>query len=166
MHHHKLINVGIIVGVHGIKGHVIIRSYTNPDTNIVKLPIVNEKNQLLKITYIKKSSKNQLICKIDNINDRNIALSFKNVKLYCHRDSLPEITNFDEYYITDLKELEVMLEETNKPIGIIQNIHNFGAGDVVEVKFYDNKTEFYPFSEQFFPTISNNYIVLRKRLNY
>ncbi len=153
----RLILVGTISGAHGIKGNVIIKSYTESTNNITKLPILDQNHNSIKLKKIKINSKNELICQVSNCSDRNQAESLKGTKLYCLRESLPELSE-EEFYIEDLKGLKV-LDESDNFIGTITEIANYGAGDIVEIKFNDNRVEMFPFIDLLFPTITKDHII-------
>jgi 16S rRNA processing protein RimM len=69
----KLILVGVIRGAHGIKGQIIVKSYTDPFENIVKLPVFDKENKpiSLKITRIRPDG--NLICSIKGCDSRTAA---------------------------------------------------------------------------------------------
>ncbi|HJD56304.1 MAG TPA: ribosome maturation factor RimM [Rickettsia endosymbiont of Pyrocoelia pectoralis] len=154
----NLILVGVIKSCHGIKGHVILKSFTQAADKILERELINELGEKVNITLIKQNSKGELICKFNNISARNEAESLKGYKLFCLRSNLPELLE-DEFYIADLQNLTVLDENSNE-IGKIKNILNFGAGDIIEVEFLDKTTELLPFNKELFPTITNNYVVL------
>ncbi len=154
----NLILVGVIKSCHGIKGHVILRSFTNPAVKITEKELVNELSEKVNINLIKPNSKGELICQFHNISTRNAAENLKGYKLFCLRSSLPKLEE-DEFYITDLNNL-LVLDNNYTKIGKIKNILNFGAADIIEVEFLDKTTELLPFNKDFFPVITKDYAVL------
>lgn len=154
----NLILVGVIKSCHGIKGHVILKTFTESADKILEKELINELGEKVNITLIKQNSKGELICRFNDISTRNEAENLKGYKLFCLRSSLPKLLE-DEFYIADLKNLPV-LDENNNNIGKIKNILNFGAGDIIEVEFLDKTTELLPFNKEFFPTITNDSVVL------
>ena len=154
-----LILVGIIASSHGVKGLVCIKSFTNPATNIIKMKLVNALKENISLKLVSKNAKGQLICQINNITNRNAAEELRGSQLFCEATSLPQLEE-DEFYIEKLKGLTVV-DSNLKALGQITGIFNFGAGDIIEVKFLDkDKTELFPFTKQFFPVISEDYVVL------
>lgn len=154
----NLILVGVIKSCHGIKGHIILKSFTEPATKILERNLVNESGEDVHIKLISKNAKGELICTFNDIATRNEAENFKGHKLFCLRASLPELEE-DEFYIADLNHLPV-LDQDHKEIGKIKNILNFGAGDIIEIEFSDQTTELLPFNKEFFPIITKNYVIL------
>lgn len=156
----KLILVGVISAAHGIKGQVIIRSFTAPQSNIEKLPIINEQGESLKIKIVKVKPSGMLICNIGNCSSRTEAERLVRSSIFCLRSNLPKISTEDEFYIEDLKGLKV-LDNMGAHIGNITNIANYGAGDIIEIEFInDKKIEMFPFTKELFPTIAKDHVVL------
>lgn len=148
--------LGVIVSVHGIRGEVKVKSFAQPADNIFKLPL--EKNDgdqiLLRQTKVQKDL---FICKIKGVDDRNQAEQYIKAKLYTKRSLLPEEEE-GEYYLYDLQNIKV-LNQQGEEIGKVQAVHNFGAGDVVEVKFNQGEKKMLPFTKEIFPEITKDHII-------
>lgn len=156
----KLVLVGKIVSAHGIKGNVIVKSFTEPVDNIIKLELVEQTGQKIVLKLVRRNSNNNLVCKFNSINNRTEAEKIKNSQLFCFRANFPLLNSNDEFYIEDLLGLDVVNKDL-VIVGKITNIFNFGAGDIVEIKFIGNqKIELFPFNKQFFPTVTKNHIRL------
>jgi 16S rRNA processing protein RimM len=56
----------------------------------------------------------------------------RNVDLFISRDKLPEIDEDDTYYYADLVGMAAVTPE-GVPIGNVTALHNFGAGDLIEI---------------------------------
>lgn len=156
----KLIIVGVISSAHGVKGHVVIKSFTDPAGNIVNLPVFDQYNNPVKLKIIRAKSDGNLICSLDNCHSRTEAERFIKKSLYCLRSNLPPILSEDEFYIEDLKGLKVV-DLNGNHIANITNIANYGGGDIVEVQFLANgKFEMLPFTKELFPEITKNHAIL------
>lgn len=156
----KLIIVGVISSAHGIKGHIIVKSFTEPAGNIVKLPVFDQDNTPVKLKIIRTKPNGNLICSLNNCHSRTEAERFIKKSLYCLRSSFPPILTEDEFYIEDLKGLKVVDLNGNHIANII-NIANYGGGDIVEVQFLANgKFEMLPFTKELFPEITKKHAVL------
>ncbi|ADE29871.1 ribosome maturation factor RimM [Rickettsia prowazekii] len=154
----NLILIGVIKSCHGIQGHVILKSFTEPSTKILERTLVNESGANIRIKLISQNAKGELICTFNDIATRNEAENLKGYKIFCLRTSLPKLEE-DEFYIADLNHLQI-LDQSNKEIGKIKNILNFGAGDIIEIEFLDKTTELLPFNKEFFPIITKDYVIL------
>lgn len=157
----KLILVGVISSAHGIKGDLVVKSFTNPPENITKLLLENELGNSFKLYFVSNKKGNEVVCNIDGCRTRDQAEALKKTPLYCKRSNLPAKSE-DEFYFEDLKGLTVK-DDQNQEIGIIINVLNFGAGDIIEIKFSDLKeTVLFPFNKDFFPSVEKNHVILKK----
>ncbi|MDP4709054.1 MAG: ribosome maturation factor RimM [Rickettsiaceae bacterium] len=154
----KLILVGVISAAHGIQGNVLIKSYTDPVVNIAALTVLDKNRNIVRFKMIREVSKGGVVCKLADCNDRNQAELLKGTKLYCLRETLPKPLD-DEFYIEDLRGLKV-LNESGENIGTVLEIANYGAGDIIEIKFNDDKCEMFPFTKELFPTIKKDHLIL------
>lgn len=159
----KPICLGAIVGVHGIKGEVKVKSWTEVDRDISSYGVLqNEdgsKNFDLRVTG---HSKELLRCKIKGVDNRNAAEELIGTRLYINRTKLSELQT-EEYYQADLIGLEVVSKLDHSKLGSVCGIYNFGAGDIIEIKLAaTGKTEMLPFTEEYVPEIciSEGYIAV------
>ena len=85
----NLIEIGCFVGVHGIKGQVKLNSFTEiPESIFNYKEFFLEKNDnVLKLKLICKVKQN-LICKIENVETRNEAEKYRGLKLFIKKDTL------------------------------------------------------------------------------
>lgn len=154
----NLILVGVISAAHGIKGDVLVKSFTDPKENLLALDIQDAANSPVKLKKIRINTNGTLVCKLAGSLDRNTAEALSGTKLFCTAANLPKPLE-DEYYINDLKSMTV-LNKNREAIGIIIDIANFGAGDIIEIRFKDNREEMFPFTKELFPEIGKDYVVL------
>ena len=89
------------------------------------------------------------------IKTREQAMALKGTQLFVPRSVLPEPEE-DEFYFTDLVGLDVKSTD-GKRVGIIKDIHDFGAGVMLEiqpVKSAEKQTSFFhPFTKVAVPKI-------------
>ena len=158
----KRICIGAIVGVHGIKGEVKVKSFTEPDTNVDKYGAVENKNgsRTFELKVVGRS-KELLRVKIKGIDDRTAAEALIGNGFYINRDVLPELDDEDEFYEADLIGLEV--RQDNQVIGTVAGLYNFGAGEIIEIKLKaTGKLEMIPFTKAYVPEVkvSDGYITV------
>ena len=158
----KKICLGKIVGVHGIRGEVKVKSYTELDKDLGSYGDLEDKNSTQKFTLkVTGHSKDLLRVKIKGVDDRNKAETLIGTELYANRDVLPEVQTEDVFYEADLVGLEVLDEQKNKVAKVI-GFYNFGAGDILEIKLVNGKTEMLPFSKAYVPDVNleESYIIV------
>ncbi len=158
----RLILVGVISSAHGIKGDIIVKSYTQDSKDICKYNLFDENGNQIKLKFLKLRSPSTLICKLDGSNTRNDAENCIGVNLYSTRDNFPKLKE-NEFYISDLEGKGVVNEEGDI-IGVINCFVNYGAGDIVEIKFKGGSVEFVPFTDEFFPNISSDKVEFKEKL--
>jgi 16S rRNA processing protein RimM len=141
----KLVKVGVIIGAHGIRGEVKIRPLLENVELLEKAPLLNEKGKELFSVKITGELKDAVIAKINNITDRNSAELLKNTELFAPSSILPPAED-GEFYHSELIGLEAR-NESGKKIGTINNILNFGAGDILEITLLNGEELLLPFSE-------------------
>lgn len=153
----NLILVGVINSAHGIRGDVVVRCFTMRPEDLFKRTIFDEFGNILNVRKVGIIKKENVICRLSNCTDRNHAEKLKGMQLFCQRDDLPAIDNSEEFYIYDLKNL-VVHDETSKEIGIVNDVLNYGAGDIIEIKFGDGQLLMFPFTKECFPLIEKDYV--------
>lgn len=142
--------VGVIVGAHGIKGEVKLKSFTSEPLSIGRYgPLQSSSGQQFEITKL-KAAKDDFIAGLKNVNDRDEAERLKGVELFVSREKLPKLKTH-EAYAHDLMGLDVMLENGSK-LGKLVAMPNYGAGDLLEVAVDgEAETILIPFTNAFVP---------------
>ena len=146
MQNDKTINIGKVIGLHGVKGWLKILSFSSPPENIFnyKSLIISNKyiNQIFHIEDSRKQGKKILI-KLDNIDDRTSAESLEESDIYIQRSDLPQLSE-DTYYWEDLLGFNVF-NQNNIKIGNVDSFIETGSNDVLIVKTAKNKNILIPF---------------------
>ena len=131
---HSAIVIGKIVATHGIKGWVVIRSYSYPSQNIKNyntyLHIKNSK-EYIKIINLKTMPKKTII-KIENYDDVNTSESLVGQNIFIESSDIPALKK-GEYYWKDIEGLEVYTRKASY-IGSVDFIFNNGENDILAIK--------------------------------
>ncbi len=158
-HKENLICVAEIGAPFGVHGEAHLRSFLEDTKLLASISeFTTERNQTLKLT-IRQQKNGDLLAKIEGYPQREDVKKLSRVKLYAPRAILPQLKN--SYYFEDLKGLEVRAPN-GKKLGNVQAVHNFGAGDILDVKFENGAEEMLPFTKEFVPEISieKGYLIL------
>ena len=100
-----------------------------------------------------RPAKEHFVAALAGIGDRDAAEKLANLKLYVPRERLPRLVESDEFYHADLIGLAVV-NKGGELLGIVLAIHNFGAGDLIEVRLdASGKTEMIAFNESNVPIV-------------
>lgn len=145
--------LGAIVGVHGIRGEVKVKSFTENEQNLTKYGLLSNQDGSRRFELkIVGHSKELLRVKIKGVDDRNLAESLIGTGLYIERNLLPELPE-EEFYHSDLIGL-MALTSGGEKVGTVNALYNFGAGDLIEIKTADNRLEMLPFTKAYVPTVN------------
>jgi 16S rRNA processing protein RimM len=145
--------LGQIGAAHGVRGEVRLWSFTADPGAIVDYgPLETEDGRTVQIKSL-RAAKDHFVAQLKGVADRDAAERLTNVKLYVPRERLPQPSAPDEFYHADLIGLTVV-DRAGEARGTVVAVHNFGAGDLIEVKPVDaNKTQLLPFDETTVPVV-------------
>ena len=146
------IRVGHIAGAHGIRGEVLIKSYTDEPGDIGVYGLL-ETDVGTQVSIVRcRVAKKGVVATLEAVRDRNAAEALKGTKLYIHRSQLPD-TDHEEWYVADLIGLAVR-DEAGTVRGSIATVHDFGAGELLELKLDGMAdTVFVPFTKDAVPHV-------------
>ena len=132
----RLVLMGAILGAHGIKGEVKVKSFAAKPAAIADYgPLADPKRKRsfeLSIVGTADAAKGVVIARIAGIADRNAAEALKGVELFVARERLPAPEDPEEYYLADLIGLPAF-DRADKKLGEIVSVDNYGAGDLLLV---------------------------------
>lgn len=139
--------LGHIAGAHGIRGAVLVRSYTAEPEAIAAYGTLEDESGAARFTLtVEGATAKGLICRVAGVTDRTQAERLKGVALYVARARLPE-PEPGAYYHADLVGLAAVTDE-GAPLGRVVGVLNYGAGDILEVRPEDAvRTVLYPMTE-------------------
>lgn len=125
--------LGQIGAAHGIRGDVSVRTFTaNPEAIADYGPLVDATGTKSYTLKIVRNTPKGLIAHIAGVDDRTSAEQLTGTDLYVARSKLPP-TDDTEYYHADLIGLTARTRD-GAPLGIVTAVHNFGAGDILEIR--------------------------------
>lgn len=139
--------LGKITGAHGIKGLVKIAAFGEDPYLIEDLsPVFTDAEgpATLAITRLQPQG-SHFLAAVEGIGDRTQAESLKGTELYVPREALPEIEEDGAYYIEDLIGMETR-DESGQTVGTVLAVHNFGAGDLLEIRLSNGQSFIMPFT--------------------
>jgi len=144
--------LGVVAAAHGIKGEVKVKTFTEtPDRLGAYGPVTMEDGRLLEIAGLRATKADEAVVRFAGISDRNTAETLKGAHLYVARTALPAPAA-REFYHADLVGLAAEDASGNR-LGTVQGVHNFGAGDVLEIAFAAGGSEFLPFIDAVVPVV-------------
>lgn len=151
----KRILLGEITGAHGIRGDLFVRSYTDHPQAIGDYGALTDENGVAPLTLkvVRTTPKGAIVARVKGVVDRNGAQALKGRKLCVARAAMPEPDEEEDFYYADLIGLAVIDERANA-LGEIVAVHNYGAGDLLEIRLATTKkSELVPFTKACVPKI-------------
>ncbi|HEY2033291.1 MAG TPA: ribosome maturation factor RimM [Rhizomicrobium sp.] len=138
--------LGVIIGAQGLKGELKVKAFTQSPENLAAYGPLHMKNGKSFRVISVREAKDGAVVALDGVNDRNAAEALKGAELYVPRSALPK-EDADEFYHADL--IGLRAEDTEgRAMGTVRALHNFGAGDVIELARDDGDEVFLPFTRE------------------
>ena len=148
----KRVCVGVVTGPHGVQGAVRIKSFTEAPEDVARYgPLADETGVRRFELRLVGAGKGVVIARLSGVADRNQAEALRGLRLYLPRAALPQ-PDADEYYHADLIGLEAVLGD-GTPIGRVRAIHDFGAGDTLELARPGAPPVMVPFTRSVVPNV-------------
>jgi 16S rRNA processing protein RimM len=148
----KQVCVGIVTGPHGVGGAVRIKSFTaRPEDVAAYGPLADKTGTRRFELRLLGAAKGVLIGRLSGVGDRNRAEALRGLRLYLPRAALPPAEE-EEYYHADLIGLEAMVVD-GTVLGRVRAIHDFGAGDTLEITRDGATAIMVPFTRAIVPVI-------------
>jgi 16S rRNA processing protein RimM len=141
-----------IGAAHGVRGAVKLWTFTEDPLAVRAYgPLVTKDGaRSFEIAHAREA-KGHLVATLKGVGSREDAERLNGLELYVAREKLPD-TNQDEYYHADLIGLAAMTP-ADEPLGRVVAIHNFGAGDIIEIAPPHGATMLLPFTNAVVPTV-------------
>ena len=128
----KLVTLGRITGLYGVKGWVKIRSHTEPRDNIVGFDVWTVRRRGTDNTMEVEEGRSHgagVVAKLRGIDDRDAARELIGADIAVERTALPECAA-GEYYWADLEGLEVVTP-AGESLGAVDHLITTAAHDVL-----------------------------------
>jgi 16S rRNA processing protein RimM len=144
--------VARIGAAHGVRGAVKLWTFTEDPLALQGYgPLMTKDGaRQFEIADVREA-KDHLVATFKGVATRNDAEKLNGIELYIPREKLPA-TDDDEYYHADLIGLAAV-NAASEPLGRIVAIHNFGAGDIIEIAPPKGPTMLLPFTNAVVPTV-------------
>lgn len=117
---------------HGVRGEIKMWSFTEDPLAISDYGRLESADGRTFELESVRPQKDFLVARVVGVSDRDAAEALRNLELYVGRDRLPPIAEDETWYISDLVGLAAH-DASGMAIGKVAAVHNFGAGDVLEI---------------------------------
>ena len=141
-----------VVGAQGLKGAVKVKLFTETPEALPTYGLLRDAHgRTYEITAFRPGKSGEAVISFSGITDRAAAEALKGIELFVAREALPA-TAEEEFYHADLIGLETQDSE-GRMLGKVAAIHNYGAGDVMEIARPDGDSILLAFTRETVPTI-------------
>ena len=141
-----------IGAAHGVRGAVKLWTFTEDPFAVQSYgPLVTKDGTRQFEVATARAAKGHLVATLKGVTTREDAERLNGIELYIAREKLPA-TDENEYYHADLIGLPAVTP-ANEPLGVVIAIHNFGAGDIIEIAPPQGATMLLPFTHAIVPTV-------------
>jgi 16S rRNA processing protein RimM len=131
---------------HGVRGQVRLWTFTEDPFAVCDYgPLATKDGKRSFEVDDVREAKGHLVATLKGVASR------EDIELYVARDALPD-TEDDEYYHADLIGLAAVNAE-GETIGRVVAMHDFGAGDIIEIAPPEGATLLLPFTNAVVPTV-------------
>jgi 16S rRNA processing protein RimM len=147
-----LVLLGEIVGAFGVKGEVRVKAFTAaPDGVCAYGPLLDAAGKVALTPQSWRPVKHGLAVIAREIRTREEAEALRGVRLFVPRARLPPPAP-DEFYQVDLIGCRVQ-DEAGKPLGEVVAVHDFGAGEMLELARPHAPPLYLPFTKDAAPLV-------------
>ncbi len=148
----KKICVARIGAAHGVRGEVRLWTFTEDPLAVAAYGPLETSDGTRRYTIKRiRAARTHLVATLDGVTTREAAEQLNGVELYVSRDRLPAPAD-GEFYHADLIGLAAETAQ-GEPLGQIVAMHNFGAGDIIEIAPASGPTIMLPFSNAVVPVV-------------
>jgi 16S rRNA processing protein RimM len=147
-----LVCVARIGAAHGVRGAVKLWTFTEDPFAVRSYGLLSSKDgkRLFEVATA-RAAKDHLVATFKGVTTRDEAERLNGIELYVAREKLPA-TDEGEYYHTDLIGLAAVTT-AGDALGRVLAIHNFGAGDIIEIARPHGPTLLLPFTNAVVPSV-------------
>ena len=144
--------VGLIVKPLGIKGELLVKSFTDdPETLVHYKDLELDTGEAIRFQPV-GPHKDLWRVRISTVKDRTEAEHLAKRRLYLPRTCLPQLEE-DSFYHIDLIGLKAHTLQDDY-LGEVCAVHNFGANDILEIRPPSGPTFQIPFTKSYVPTVN------------
>lgn len=149
----KRVCLGVVTAAHGVRGAVKVKSFARRPKDVAAYGPLEDEDGAARYTLrvIGPAKADVVIAKLVGVTDRDTAEALRGIRLYLPREALPAPAE-EEYYHADLIGLAAVLGDGER-LGEVRAVHDFGAGDTLEIARPEGQPVMVPFTRAVVPVI-------------
>ena len=146
MNKSNLVHVGTFGSAIGLKGEVKLNLLTSTIDVFKSLGEYYNSDQSIKWSFESVVMRQEkCVAMPSHCKNRNDAEELKNQKIFSFKENFP-LTDPNKYFVNDLIGCEI-IHKNRTSLGKVINVHNFGAGDLLET-VHKNKRIYIPLNDE------------------
>jgi len=140
------LSIGAVASAHGVRGQFKVKPFTAAPRDIAAYGPVWVDDRQLTLQIKGMTANGLVIVAAEGVSSRDAAEALRGTELQLERSALPDVGG-EEVYHADL--LGLAAETTDgKYLGKVIGLHDFGAGELIELCPPSGQTLFLPFGGQ------------------
>ena len=144
--------LGVVAGPHGVRGLVKVKAFTEvPESIAAYGPLTDEDGREHFGVEILGKASGMILARLEGVSDRDQAVALRGTRLFVLRSALPAPTE-EEFYHADLIGMSAV-SASGQDIGKVHAVHNFGAGDILEIRTAEGGSLDLPFTKAAVPKV-------------
>lgn len=144
--------MAVIGAAHGLRGEVRVKTFTGDPLALGDYgPLRTQDGRVFTVAEL-RPGKTVVVARFAEVRDRNSAEALTGTELFVEREALPGDLEEDEFYHADLIGLKAR-DAAGTVLGRIAAIHDFGGGDVIELRLADGASAMIPFTREAVPAL-------------
>lgn len=144
--------LAVIGAPHGVKGELRVRSFTADPLALGDYgPLFASDGRRFTVASI-RPQKTVFVVSFEEVSGRDAAERLTGTELFVERSALPTELDEGEFYVADLVGLRAVDLDGNE-LGKVSAVHDFGAGDILEIAGAGRRTAMVPFSRAAVPEV-------------
>lgn len=148
----NLVQMAVIGAPHGVKGEVRVKTFTGDPTALGDYgPLTDGQGRSFEVVGLRPAN-TVVVVRFKGVTTREQAEALNGVALFLERSALPDDLDEEEFYHADLVGLDVE-DEAGETVGEVIAIHDFGGGDILEVRLAGKTTIMVPFTRAAVPEV-------------
>lgn len=137
---------------HGVRGEIRVKSFTgNPGDFAAYGPLQAADGRIFTVQSA-RPQKEMFIVRFREVATREAAEALNGVELLVPRSALGALDDEDEFFMADLVGL-VARNTDGEDIGLVAAVHDFGAGDILEIARTRGGSEMIAFTRATVPVV-------------
>ncbi len=144
--------MAVIGAPHGIRGELRVKSFAAEPEALGDYGPLSAKDGRRFTVKSARSQGNVVVVAFREVADRTAAEALSGLELFVPRAALPNDLEEEEFYQTDLVGLAVF-DEAGEAFGTVVALHDFGAGDIIEIAPPSGRPVMVPFTRAAVPEV-------------